>query len=115
MKERIFVGPQIPFEDHDFNTKLNATERRTLEAFENICRNFLGNEKVENYSEVMQELVLSYSAVGCNMSLKLHFVHSYLDFFLKIYELSPMNMAQVSIRTFPNRKRGREENGVQVC
>jgi hypothetical protein len=34
MKEGIFIGPQIKqlFEDHNFSTKLNATDRRTWEA-----------------------------------------------------------------------------------
>jgi hypothetical protein len=47
IKAGIFVGPQIAqlFEDHDFGTKLNSTERRAWKALENICRNFLGNEK----------------------------------------------------------------------
>jgi hypothetical protein len=38
MKEGIFVGPQIRqlFEDHDFGTKLSATERGAWEAYENI-------------------------------------------------------------------------------
>jgi hypothetical protein len=38
MKEGIFVGPQIKqlFEDHDFSTKLNATDTRAREAFENV-------------------------------------------------------------------------------
>ena len=29
-----------------------------------VCRNFLGIEKVETNSEIMQELISSYSAVG---------------------------------------------------
>jgi hypothetical protein len=46
MKEGIFVGPQIKqlLEDQDFCIKLNAVERRAWKAFENICRNFQGNE-----------------------------------------------------------------------
>jgi hypothetical protein len=36
---------------------------------------------VENDSEIVQELISSYSALGCNMSLKLHILHSNLDFF----------------------------------
>jgi len=49
-REGIFVGPQIAqlFEDHDFSTKLNSTESRAWNAFENICRNFLSTEKAEN-------------------------------------------------------------------
>jgi hypothetical protein len=47
MKEGIFFGPQMKqvFKGHDFSTKLNATERRAWEAFENVCRTFLGNKK----------------------------------------------------------------------
>jgi hypothetical protein len=47
MKERTFVGPKITqlFEDQNFRTKLNATERRAWKAFENVCRKFRGNEK----------------------------------------------------------------------
>jgi tRNA 2-selenouridine synthase SelU len=66
VNEGIFIGPQIKqlFKDQDFSTKLNSTERRALNAFENTCRNFLGSEKVENCSAIVQELILSYSAVG---------------------------------------------------
>jgi len=37
----------------------------------------------------MQELISSCSAMGCDMSLRLYFLHSYLDF-------SPENMGDVS-------------------
>jgi len=36
---------------------------------------------VENYREIVQELISSYSAVGCNMSFKLNLLHSHLDLF----------------------------------
>jgi hypothetical protein len=83
MKERIFVGPKITqlFEDQNFRTKLNATERRGWKSFKNVCRKFGGKEKAENCSEIVQELISPYSIMGCNMSLKLHFLHSQLIFF----------------------------------
>jgi hypothetical protein len=64
-----FIGPQIKIllKDHTFSTELNTTERRAWEASENICRNFLGNEKTETYTEIVQELISSYAAVGCNV------------------------------------------------
>ena len=85
MKEGVFVGVHELFEHHDCTTKLDATER-SWGGFEKVCRNLLGIEKVENYSEIVQEPVLSDSAVGCNMPLELH---SPLDFF-------PENMGAVS-------------------
>jgi hypothetical protein len=68
LKEGIFVGPQIEqlFKDHKFSTKLNVTVRRAREASENLCRNFLGGVKAENHRKVVQELITSYSAEGCN-------------------------------------------------
>ena len=97
MIKGISVGPQITqlLKDQDFNTKLNLAERRAWKAFEkSVCRNFLGNEKAENYTEIMQELISSYSAMWCNISLKLSsysamwcnislkllFLHSHMDF-----------------------------------
>ena len=47
-----------------------------------MCReNFLGNHKATNYHEIVGELSQSYQDMGCNMSLKIHFLHSHLDFF----------------------------------
>jgi hypothetical protein len=48
-KNGIFVGPQIQqlLKDHDIGTDLNTTERRALETSENVCSNFLGNEKAQ--------------------------------------------------------------------
>ena len=69
MKQEIFIGPQITqlSEDQDFNKRLNSTERIAWKALENFCRNFPGNKKAENYSEIVLELISSYSAAGCNM------------------------------------------------
>jgi hypothetical protein len=56
MKEGTVTGLQITqlTKDQDLNTKLNSTERRAWKALENVYRNFLGNEKAENYSETVQ-------------------------------------------------------------
>ena len=44
-------------------------------------KNFLGNREVPNYGEIVGELLQSYQNMGCNMSLKIHFLDSHLDFF----------------------------------
>jgi hypothetical protein len=70
MKDGIFIGPQITqlYKDQDFSTLLNSTGRRSWKAIENICRNYLGNEEVENYSEIVQELFhhTLLSGITCN-------------------------------------------------
>jgi hypothetical protein len=51
------------------------------QAFKNVTKSFLGNHKAENYHEIVSDLSMAYKATGCNMSLKVHFLHSHLDFF----------------------------------
>jgi len=47
VKDVVSFGLQITqqFEDQNLSTKLNSTERNTWKVADNICRNFLGNEK----------------------------------------------------------------------
>jgi hypothetical protein len=69
MKKGLFIDPKITqlCKDQNYSTKLNSTERRAWKAFENVCRNFLGNKTAEKYSEIVQELISSYRVVGHNM------------------------------------------------
>jgi len=82
--ERIFIS-QL-FEDQAFIPELNSAEQWAWKAFKNVSRNFIGNEKAENYSEIVRELTSSHGAKVCNMSLVLHFLYSHLDFFPEISE-----------------------------
>jgi hypothetical protein len=52
-------------------------------------KTFLGNHKAENYNEIVCDLLTVYKPMGCNMSLKVHFLGSHLDFF-------PENLGAVS-------------------
>ena len=80
----IFVDPQVQhiFQDPDCKNKLNAAGRRAWSTFENIHSNVLGNKTKENYTEIVEELLSSYCALGCNMFLKSHFLQSHLEYFL---------------------------------
>jgi hypothetical protein len=68
---------------------LNEVELEAWTAFKDVCSNFLGNNKVGNYPEIVEILLQSHEAMGCNMSLKIHFFYSHLDFF-------PQNLGAVS-------------------
>ena len=50
-------------------------------SFGNVVKNFLGKNKADNYKEIVAELIENYKNLGCNMSLKLHFLDSHLDKF----------------------------------
>lgn len=91
IKEGIFVGPQIRklLFDLVFEAALNETEKAAWHCFKNVCNSFLGKDKSENYEALIDDLIRCYRNLGCNMSLKVHFLHSHLPFF-------PENLADVS-------------------
>ncbi|KAK5643931.1 hypothetical protein RI129_007776 [Pyrocoelia pectoralis] len=86
IKEGIFVGPQIRelMKDGTFNRVIEGKEKAAWEAFKTIVHNFLGNKRAENYNLFVNELLRTYQELGCNMSLKIHFLHSHLHFFPSI-------------------------------
>jgi hypothetical protein len=91
IKEGVFVGPQIRelLFDEQFQNIMDELQLAAWQAFRALCEGFLGNHRSPNYRALVQHLLQSYRALGCNMSLKLHFLMSHLDFF-------PENMGDVS-------------------
>jgi hypothetical protein len=45
------------------------------------CNNFLGNTRTKNYREIIENMLNTFTNLGCNTALKMHFVHSQSDFF----------------------------------
>jgi len=64
-------------QDKQFDEDLNETERNAWLSFKRICNDLLGNHKVAKYQDVVQDLLTSFKAVRCNMSLKIHFLESH--------------------------------------
>lgn len=91
IKEGIFIGPQIRelLKDDVFHSLLNNVESAAWASFKDVCKSFLGKKKSDNYHDIVNQLLSSYKEMGCNMSLKIHFLHSHLDFF-------PDNLGDVS-------------------
>ena len=58
-------------------------------SFKRICKDLLGSHKATNYQDVVRELLTSYKAMGCHMSLKIHFLESHFYFF-------PENLGEIS-------------------
>jgi hypothetical protein len=61
---------------------LTETENSAWLIFRGVCLNILGYVKAENYKELVEDLLNAYQSMGCKVSLKIHFSHSHLDFFL---------------------------------
>ncbi|GFW13598.1 uncharacterized protein TNCV_1210641 [Trichonephila clavipes] len=91
LKEGIFVGPDLRtlLKDETFVTKMEMKEKNTWNSFKLVETGFLGNKKDPNYKALVAELLQNYKILGCNMSVKVHFLHSHLDYF-------PENLGAVS-------------------
>ena len=83
VKSGIFVGPQIRrmLSSEELEKQMSDLERNAWQAFRMIVEGFLGNHRRDDYAMVVSNLIESYKKLGCRMSLKLHFLHSHLDFF----------------------------------
>jgi len=85
LKEGIFIGPQIRdlIKDEYFDKFLQGEEKEAWDSFKFMVKGFLGNRRAQNYEELVNNLSQSYQKIGYNMSLKIHFLHSHLDFFFR--------------------------------
>jgi hypothetical protein len=83
LKESVFIGPQIRdlIKDEFFDTLLQGDEKSACCSFKFVVKGFLGNRRAQNYDGIVNNLSQSYQILGCNMSEKIHFLHSHLDFF----------------------------------
>ncbi|KAI5696331.1 hypothetical protein M8J76_008968 [Diaphorina citri] len=83
IKAGIFDGPQIRqlIKDPNFVSSMSEKERKAWTSFVAVVENFLGNKKSLDYKALVDQLMSSYKELGCNMSIKVHFLHNHLDRF----------------------------------
>jgi hypothetical protein len=91
IKAGVFTGPQIRtlVKDHEFVKTMNNKEKEVWLSFVDVINNFLGNKKAKNYASLVRRMLLALRNLGCNMSVKVHFLFSHLDKF-------PENLGDVS-------------------
>ena len=96
--------------DVKFEDQLSEVERAAWKSFQNVTTHLLKNHKAENYCDMVADLVQSHKAMRRNMSLKVSFLDSHLDFL-------PENLGAVSdfTWTFLPRKSGTKASGVPEC
>jgi hypothetical protein len=87
--KKVSLQINLLMRDTEFDETLSDLERTAWNSFKTVTQNFLGNNKSEDYKDIVGELLKSYHASNCNMSLKIHFLDSHLDFF-------PANLGDVS-------------------
>ena len=60
---------------------MTEVEKRAWNAFVPAVKRFLGNTKSANYKDMVETSLDSFDALGCNMSIKVHFLKSHLNEF----------------------------------
>lgn len=91
IKGGIFVGPQVNamLKSEKLERAMTKVEKEAWCAFRDVVRGFLGNHNDPNYKQLVAKLIENFKKLGCRVSLKVHFLHSHLDFF-------PENLGDVS-------------------
>ena len=82
LKGGIFVGPQIRkmLASKKLEESMSDVEQNAWQAFPMTVEGFLGNHRTEECVRVVANLIQNYKNLGSCMFLKLHFLHSHLDF-----------------------------------
>jgi hypothetical protein len=82
IKKKVFVGPQMRKLLHcgEFLCLLRGNEKAAWLAFQSVVNNLPKNSRADNYHKIVENLLLKFKSLGCNMLLKIHFLHSHLDF-----------------------------------
>ena len=83
LKTGIFDGPQIRqlIRDPEIENSKNEVEIEAWKAFFLVVKNFLGNNKARNYSKLVNNVLTALRNMGCNMSVKMHYLFSHMDRF----------------------------------
>ena len=83
IRKGVFDGQQIRqlMLDCDFKKSLTELERRTWLSVKAVINNFLGNTKSRNHKHLIANILQKFQEMKLNMSLKMHMMHSHLDFF----------------------------------
>ena len=91
LKAGIFVSREIRklMLNKEFDSRLNPVQLTAWNALKSVVANFLGNHRYEQYADMVDDILKAYEQFGARMSLKMHFLHSHLDFF-------PLNLGKVS-------------------
>ena len=68
---------------------MNTTEAAAWTSFVSLTQKFLGNIRDDNYKDIVKNCLNSFRLLGCNMSIKVHYLFSHLKNF-------PDNLGDVS-------------------
>ena len=93
-----------------FSTHHNTSWKNAWRSFTAVVENFLRNFKALKYDNLLKQLLNSYEKVGCNMSVKIHFLHSHVNNFsenLEAWWKSKEESFHQDMKTMGKRYQGR--------
>ena len=93
----------------EVKSRITSVKKEVVEAFRNVVCGFLGCNKSDKYED---ELLNTFEAYGCKMSIKLHFLHSRLNFFIeKLEDVGKVHRERFhqELKAMENRCQGRWE------
>ena len=82
IKAGVFDGPKILhlLKDKQFIETMSPEEKNGWITFSQVVNNLLGNTKCPKCKEIVKPLLDNFHKLGCNMSVKVHFLHSHLEY-----------------------------------
>lgn len=102
--------------DDIFKETHGHLEKSSWESLTKVTSIFLGNHRSSDYKYIIKELITTYKALGCNKSLKIHFLHSHLDSFTENMGAITRTSLNIPPRHFYHRKTvSLKEKGVHEC
>ena len=83
---------------------VNEVELKGWKAFVLVEKNFLYNNKARNKAEIVNNMLIAFRNLGCNMSVKMHYLFSHMDRF-------PENLGSISDEQGERFNQGLKEMG----
>lgn len=59
-------------------------------------KNFLSNKKIENYTQLVQNILLHFNSLGCIINMKVNYLHSNLNHFTE----NPHSFSKIKSKRF---------------
>ena len=89
LKAGVFVDPKIRklMLNEELDLRLNPLELGVWKALKSVVAYFLGNHRHDQYADIVDRVMKAYEQY-LKVHLKMHFLHSHLDFF-------PPNLGEV--------------------
>ena len=83
VEKDVFVGPKIRklTKDTQFLSNMMNVEKKAWLSYIEIASKFFGNTKDSDYKKFVEYMLACFEALGCCMTLKVHFLHAHLDYF----------------------------------